>query len=103
MAQMHSPVDHETEAEIRRRAESAGVPVSRYRAYAEPLAVLPFDAASADVAARLRKETADGVRGLAGWDLLLAATAMQRALTIATTEPRLFARMPGLAVEDWSA
>lgn len=32
MAQMHFYVDHETEAEIRRRAESAGMPVSRYLA-----------------------------------------------------------------------
>lgn len=73
------------------------------RAFAGPLAVLPFDAASADVAARLRGETAGDVRGLAGWDLLLAAIAMQRALTMVTTEPRVFARVPGLAVEDWSA
>lgn len=73
------------------------------QAFAEPLAVLPFDAASADVAARLRGETAGDGRGLAVWDLLLAATALERGLTMVTTDLRLFSRVPGLAVEDWSA
>lgn len=71
--------------------------------FAAPLAVLPFDAAAADTAARLQAEAPTETRGRASWDLLLAATALERGLTLVTPDLRAFSRVPGLFVEDWSA
>ncbi|MDE1951144.1 MAG: type II toxin-antitoxin system VapC family toxin [Burkholderiales bacterium] len=67
------------------------------------LAVLPFDepadAHYADIRATLER-----VGTLIGsLDLLIAAHARSRGLTLVTHNLREFARVPGLQVEDWQA
>jgi tRNA(fMet)-specific endonuclease VapC len=71
--------------------------------FVAPLAVLPFDAPAAEAAARIRAELQSEIRGWSPWDLLLAASALERSLTLVTAEVRSFSRVPGLVVEDWSA
>ncbi len=61
--------------------------------------VLPVDAAAAGVFNDLRSQS---VR-LATMDLRIAAIALSRDLVVLTRNLADFARVPGLACEDWSA
>jgi tRNA(fMet)-specific endonuclease VapC len=67
-----------------------------------PLRLLPFDAPAAEryVEARCALE-AEG-RPIGERDLIIAATALSRGLTVVTNNTREFGRVPGLRVEDWS-
>jgi predicted nucleic acid-binding protein len=75
----------------------------RYREILEDrYPALPFDAATADtfgfLAADLRRR--GNPRPVA--DLMIAATALQYGLVLATLNTRDFAGIPGLPVEDWN-
>jgi tRNA(fMet)-specific endonuclease VapC len=61
--------------------------------------VLPFAAAEAATFDQIRR---GGVR-IGTMDLRIAATALANGLTLLTRNAKDFARVPGLAFEDWTA
>ena len=71
-----------------------------------PLEVLPYDDRAAESYARLRpalpSAAADCRLPLRPLDLLIAAHALALRSTLVTHNTREFARVPGLAVEDWT-
>lgn len=64
-------------------------------------AVLPFDAAAAEVYGPLRAELEATGRRLAEPDLRVASIALFRDLTLVTGNVRYFSRVPDLRVENW--
>jgi tRNA(fMet)-specific endonuclease VapC len=72
-------------------------------AFLAPFSVLPFDVPAAEryVEARCALEAAG--RPIGERDLIIAATALAHGLTVVTNNTREFGRVPGLAVDDWSA
>jgi tRNA(fMet)-specific endonuclease VapC len=71
------------------------------RALLDTLSVLPFEREDARVAAQLRASLNRQGTPIGAYDLLLAACAMRRGLTIVTRNAREFARVSGLGLEDW--
>lgn len=92
-----------TIAELWYGAEKSNEP-DRTRALFEeflaPFEILPFDRPAAQDHGRLRYRLRQ--RPIGDRDLLIAAIALTRRLTIATRNVREFRRVPGLKVEDWS-
>lgn len=70
-------------------------------AFLRPFEVLPFDPESADAYADIRLTLERSGRLIGERDLLIAATARSRGLTVVTHNIGEFGRVPGLAVEDW--
>jgi tRNA(fMet)-specific endonuclease VapC len=64
--------------------------------------ILPFDSAAAEAAARLRATLAAAGTPIGPYDLLIAGTAVSRGLAVVTCNAAEFARVPGLAVHDWT-
>jgi len=71
--------------------------------FLRPFAVVPFSADDAVKAGELRAELERRGTPIGPYDLLIAAQAATRTLTLVTNNIREFARVPGLAVEDWTA
>jgi tRNA(fMet)-specific endonuclease VapC len=65
------------------------------------LVVLPFDEVAARVHARLWATLAAKGTTIGPHDLLIAATAIGRAWSVATRDTRSFPKVPGLKVEIW--
>jgi len=63
--------------------------------------VLPFDTSAARVYGRLRAELEQQGTSVGMPDLMIAAIAMSREMTVITGNVRHLARVPGLSVEDW--
>lgn len=63
--------------------------------------VLPFDEVAAHTCGDLRARLEQGGQSLAEPDLRIASIALANELTIVTGNVRHFARVPGLAVENW--
>jgi len=72
-------------------------------AFLAPFRVLDFDAAAADCYASLRAHLAAKGRPIGDRDLMIAAIAQAKRLTVVTSNVSEFARVPGLKVEDWMA
>jgi tRNA(fMet)-specific endonuclease VapC len=68
-----------------------------------PLTVLEFGEQDARAAGELRAELKRSGRPIGPYDLLIAAQARARGLTIVTANEREFRNVPGLAVEDWTS
>ena len=66
------------------------------------LVVLPTDAAVWAAFSRMKAAQAAMGRPVADLDLLIAATAVEHGLTLATLNTRHFALIQGLVFEDWS-
>lgn len=74
-----------------------------YREYLENrLAVFPLDKAVAAVFGRVKAEQEMKGTPRADFDLLIAATAIQHSLILATLNANHFQNLPGVHVEDWS-
>ena len=71
-------------------------------AFLRPLAVLDFDAGAAEAYAALRLDLERAGTPIGERDLLIAATASSRNLTVVTHNTREFSRMPGIGLEDWA-
>ena len=69
---------------------------------AGPVSVLEFDGADARVAGDIRADLARAGTPSGPYDLLIAAQAKRRGLTLVTANSREFARIQGLAWQDWA-
>jgi tRNA(fMet)-specific endonuclease VapC len=65
------------------------------------LDVLPFGAAEATVAARVRADLELAGTPIGTLDTLIAGTALRHGATLVTRNMKEFQRIDGLAVEDW--
>lgn len=65
------------------------------------IAVLPFDSAAANAAARVRHELEAAGRKIGPYDLLIAGQALSTHRTLASNNTREFGRVAMLRVEDW--
>jgi tRNA(fMet)-specific endonuclease VapC len=68
-----------------------------------PFEILPFETAAAAEYADIRHALEKKGRPIGERDLLIAAIAKSRKLTVVTHNVREFARVSGLEVEDWLA
>ncbi len=73
-----------------------------YREFLENrLVLLPVEKAVAEMYGRLKAAMESGGEPRADFDLLIAATALEHGLVLATLNLRHFKGIPGLRVEDW--
>lgn len=94
-----------TEAELLYGALHSARPTpnrDRVRAFVAPLEVCPFDSLAARHFAELKQAVTSKGRPGGIMDLLIAAVARSRGLTIVTNNTRHFAPIPGLSVENWA-
>jgi tRNA(fMet)-specific endonuclease VapC len=70
-------------------------------AFLKPFEVLPFASEAAEEYAAIRLELEKAGQPIGERDLLIAATAKSRRLTVVTHNVREFSRVRGLKVEDW--
>jgi len=70
-------------------------------AFLKPFEVLPFASEAAEEYAAIRLQLEKAGRPIGERDLLIAATAKSRRLTVVTHNVREFSRVDGLKVEDW--
>ena len=70
-------------------------------AFLVPLAVLDFDAGAAEAYSGIRLHLERAGIPIGERDLLIAAIASSRGLTVVTHNTREFSRVPDLGVEDW--
>jgi len=70
-------------------------------AFLQPFEVIPFDKVAAEPYAEIRLRLERLGRPIGERDLLIAAIARSRDLTVVTHNVREFGRVPGLVVEDW--
>ena len=64
--------------------------------------VIDFDHQDAQAAALLKADLAAKGTPIGAYDLLIAAQARARALTVVTANTREFVRAAGVAIEDWT-
>jgi len=67
----------------------------------ESATVIDFDQEDAEVAAAVKSALAALGTPIGPYDLLIASQALSRDLAVATGNTREFARVAGLAIEDW--
>ena len=82
----------------RRASNSKGVETF----LAATLGVLSFDEKDAILAGRIRADLALAGTPIGGYDVLIAAQAVRRELTVVTANISEFRRVKGLKWEDWS-
>ena len=93
-----------TEAELRfgvarlPQASKLGIVVDEFLLRVE---VLAWDSAAAQVYANLRAQLEAGGEPMGTMDLMIAAQAVAAAATLVTND-RIFQRMKGIKIEDWS-
>ncbi len=68
-----------------------------------PIAILPFGMDDAADAADIRACLERAGTPIGPYDLLIAAQARRRGARLVTANTREFARVPGLALQDWTA
>ena len=66
-------------------------------------AILPWDAASAERATRIRKDLAAKGTPIGGNDIMIAGHALAAECVLVTNNGREFARVEALRFEDWAA
>jgi len=66
-----------------------------------PVEILPFTPADAERAAQIRADLAKRGLTIGPFDVLIAAQALERNLTLVTNNTREFSRVSGLKFEDW--
>jgi len=90
-------------AELRYGATKRGSPrlTAQLDAILASLEILPFEAPADAVYGRLRADLERDGRPIGGNDLLIAAQAAALGYTIVTDNEREFARIEGLACENW--
>lgn len=71
-------------------------------AFLAPFEAIPFDKPAADAYAAARHYLESRGTPIGERDLIIAATARARGLTVVTNNTSEFKRVPGLTVEDWT-
>lgn len=66
-----------------------------------PFEILAFTSADAERAASIRADLSKQGLTIGPFDVLIAAQALERDLTLVTNNTREFSRVPGLKIEDW--
>ena len=66
-----------------------------------PFRVLDFDARAAECYANARAHLAARGQPIGDRDLMIAAIALAKRLTVVTSNISEFSRVPGVTVEDW--
>jgi tRNA(fMet)-specific endonuclease VapC len=64
---------------------------------------LEFDASDATAAGEIRANLATNGTPIGPYDVLIAAQAYSRGITLVTGNRKEFSRVPGLVIEDWAA
>jgi len=72
------------------------------RSFTRDVAVVPFDAASAERFGVVANALATRGQPIGLYDTLVAAQALCLGLTFVTNNTRHFSRVPGLALENWA-
>ena len=67
------------------------------------LRILPFEARDAEEAGIIRADLKRKGTPIGPYDVLIAAQARRRGAALVTANTREFARVPGLALQDWTA
>ena len=70
--------------------------------FAAPLEILPFDDLAAASYGELRARLERQGQPIGSMDMLIAAHALSRGLTLVTNNEREFRRVPGLRVTNWA-
>jgi tRNA(fMet)-specific endonuclease VapC len=70
--------------------------------FAGPFTILPFDDEDAQAAGTIRAALEELGKPIGAYDLLIAGQALQREFTLVTANITEFARVKGLAWQDWS-
>ena len=94
-----------TEAELRTGAEKSREPVQtldRVERFLAPISVLDFTSEDAAAYASLRTQLERAGTPIGPLDLLIAAQALARDLTLVTNNEREFRRIASLRVKNWS-
>lgn len=71
-------------------------------AFLAPFELIPFDRAATGHYADIRHQLETAGKPIGPNDLVIAATARSRNLTLITHNRDEFTRVPGLAIEDWA-
>jgi len=90
--------------ELRSGVERCKDPVAegqKVQAFVEVLHLLPFDAAAASAAARVRWHLEKQGKPIGPYDLMLAGQALSLDVTLVTHNTGEFQRVPGLRLADW--
>ena len=69
--------------------------------FVQPYACLPFDAAAAEIRARIYHHLEQAGTPIGPHDLQIAAIGLALGITLVTHNPGEFCRVPGLVIEDW--
>lgn len=94
-----------TEAELRTGAAKSSSPVEtlhRIENFLRPLVILDFTSADAIAYATVRAKLERAGTPIGPLDMLIAAHAVARGLTLVSNNEREFRRVNGLAVANWS-
>ena len=91
----------EAEAGLRGNPHAAARYTKLLREFFASVRVLDFGAVEVQQAVTLGGYLKQGGEELAGYDLLVAATALANQLTLVTDRPAAYAAVPGLEVENW--
>lgn len=83
--------------------KGSAVLTERVNALLDAMVVLPFDEPADEHYADIRATLERAGTPIGSHDMLIAAHARSRALTLVTHNLREFQRVPGLTVEDWLA
>ena len=86
-----------------RRSADAAKNLAEVRKFLAGFVAVPFDDASAEVAAEVRSLLATAGLPIGPYDLLIASVARAHGLALVTHNTVEFRRVPGLLVEDWEA
>jgi tRNA(fMet)-specific endonuclease VapC len=94
-----------TVAELQYGVQKSSQPMQNQQALDQfllPLTILPFDELAAVAYGRIRTDLEAQGLPIGALDTLIAAQAVSRSLTLVTNNVREFARVAGLAIEDWT-
>jgi tRNA(fMet)-specific endonuclease VapC len=86
------------------RVRLSAVPLTELATQDQLLAlidVIPFDQAAADAYGQIRATLEQRGRPIGANDLLIAATALSRQMTLVTHNTGEFSRVAGLLLDDW--
>ena len=93
---------HELEYGLAKSTRRAAAALRLRKLLALPLAILPFEPPDAEHAADIRADLKRRGTPIGPYDTLIAAQARCRGATLVTANTREFARVTGLALEDWT-